>query len=576
MIDPGRTRLVALLSAAGSLAAIGLLLASPWRNDVAQPGPLSTNHAQLTDDCGACHVESADALQGLLHGLTATPVDVAQSKLCLDCHELGPHALVAHGWTPATLSELRAEPLTGVPLGDAGELACATCHQEHRGRTGTLTTLGDARCQTCHRERFDGLDAHPEFTSYPQRTKTNLGFDHVSHVLRHFPEDAERAPAACTSCHELDASGRHMPVRGYQETCAACHDTDVTGTAQVEGAGLAVLSLPALDTLTLDQRGVGIGHWPADAMITEAPLTAFLDLLLSGEEGLRRDLEVVRGLDLLDLSAAEDAELAAVARVAWGVKQLYGEIDRRGHGALLARLDPASRRRELLLGLPEDLFAEALAVWQPRLADELARHAAGEHVPTDATPPAEEPDPARDARHEAWVEAGGWYLSELDFVLRYRPAVHADGFLRAWIELAARRSEPLLAELTAPDAVGRCAKCHAVVETDDGPDVRWYGALGGNGERGLDRFSHVAHFASASDNACAGCHVLERTTEGFTDAFGARELGRFVGSFEPLLRASCQECHHPGGAPEGCLTCHAYHARGGRTRLPGASLEAVR
>ena len=44
---------------------------------------------------------------------------------------------------------------------------------------------------------------------------------------------------------------------------------------------------------------------------------------------------------------------------------------------------------------------------------------------------------ALSAEGEAWAEAGGWYRE--DFTLRYRPSGHADGFVRAWLDLKRKR-----------------------------------------------------------------------------------------------------------------------------------------
>ena len=584
MIPVGRMRSVAALCAAGSVAATGALMLSPWRADVAMPGPLSSNHASLAADCGACHAQSRRAVQAISHGLGVTALDARQTELCIACHAI-PAATGPHGWSYAEhpVADAGTRPLAG-----GGEnTQCATCHREHRGRSSDLKALDDGRCQVCHSEPFDGFANHPAFVSYPQREKTNLGLDHVSHLLRHFPEDRDgRAPEACTSCHALDPSGRHMPVRSYAETCSACHDADITGPGQVTGAGLAVLSLPALDTTSLAERGFGIGRWPADSRITEAPITPFLALLLSSDEELENDLDTLEGVDLLDLSGVEDEAFAAVVRLAWGVKELYANLARRGHAAVLERVPPvgvdapAPPAPDLLHRLPEDLVQRALDSWLPDLEGELARRAAGAEVPTDASPPDAEPDLDRDARHERWVETGGWFLSELDFVIRYRPAGHADGFLRSWIDLSGgigRRGRSLFDALTSPDAAGRCVKCHAVTTIGAGSVPSWEGAKGGFGRSGLDRFSHVAHFASPSDNACLACHVLERGARAdFVAAFLAHDRGAFVPSFLPMTTQTCAECHGEESADADCLTCHVYHVRRGEARLPSASLEAIR
>ncbi len=583
MIEAGATRGIGFLSGVASVAAVTLLLFSPWKDQIAVPGGLTSNHAALLDDCGACHAESNDAVQGLHHGWGVTELDRRQTALCNECHAFE-HATNPHGWGELVAG---AAP-SALPGGGLERVECATCHVEHGSRDNVLTALDDTRCQVCHAERFASFADHPAFTSYPQRRKTNVGFDHVAHLERYFLESESGAPDACTSCHQLDDAGRHMPVVGYDVSCASCHDEDVLGPGQVEGAGLAVLSLPALDTFTLQEREVGIGRWTADSMITEAPLTPFLAQLLAGDATVARDLETLRSLDLLDLADATDQELEAVARVAWAIKELFAELGRDGHAAVLARLglaDPPgfatrrSRGTDLLHRLPEDLVEHVTRAWLPGLEDELERRANGETIETDATPPDEEPDLAIDERHERWVATGGWFLSELDFVVRYRPSGHADAFLRAWIDHAGERhaSEPdLWEELTRPDAVGRCGKCHADLPTEQGGRaLAWTETPPSNGDRGLERFSHVAHFASASDNACLSCHVLAQDTPDFLANFLEPDPTVWTPSFDAIDKESCASCHFETGADASCLTCHVYHSRDETSRVPGASLRSL-
>ena len=581
---------IAFVSAIG---AAGLLLLSDLGAEAAMPGPLSSNHAPLRDNCAACHVESADAIQSVLHGLSTTRIDLGQSELCLECHDLGHDALFAHGWP------IERAPLTErarVPTGPGDEVACGMCHREHRGRHDSLTAIDDARCQACHAEPFESLeDGHPALTDYPYTHRLNLAFDHATHLRDHFPNheptNGASVPTACTACHALDPSGERMPVRGYDAMCAACHDDDIRGSSQIDGAGLAFLGLPALDTMTLEERGIAIGRWPADSMVTEVPMTPFLELLLSADPARAADLRRLESVDLLDLSSADDETLTAVERVAWDVKAIFEEVGRGGHSALLERLGRATGNEieleladSLLTRLPEDLFAEALRSWLPDLSLEMQRHRNGERVATDATIPiaasdSEPVDAESDRRREAWVRSGGWFLRDLDFEIRYRPGGHADSFLRAWTDLTAGNDDatrPLFDAITAPGAVGMCSKCHAIDEVDGDVSVRWRGTAAPREARELVRFSHVAHFASPSDNACLDCHELEIKTDGFFEAYAERDATQFVSAFRSIELDTCVRCHGDAGASPACLTCHSYHPRGPIGRLPSALLEAVR
>lgn len=72
--------------------------------------------------------------------------------------------------------------------------------------------------------------------------------------------------------------------------------------------------------------------------------------------------------------------------------------------------------------------------------------------------------PAGHAAAAVISAAGGWYRD--DFSLMYRPAGHGDGFFRTWLDASgAAESGParrLFTALTAPQAPGRCIKCHSV------------------------------------------------------------------------------------------------------------------
>ena len=72
--------------------------------------------------------------------------------------------------------------------------------------------------------------------------------------------------------------------------------------------------------------------------------------------------------------------------------------------------------------------------------------------------------------------------------------------------------------------------------------MQWNASVVVSESRGLDRFSHVAHFASPSDNACLTCHVLDRDAkEDFLTSFLQRDQHVFTPSFENMTKATCTE-----------------------------------
>lgn len=562
----GRLRWLALGSALATLAVWGAATsAAPERAPL--PGPLAAHHAPLRESCDACHAAAPDAVKSPAHGFVATALDLEQSERCLRCHALGEQPLAAHGWDRDELAvrSRRAsrvpEPFTGTPGGPQGELACSACHVEHRGARSSLTELGDERCQVCHAQPFEGLARHPGFDAYPHARRTRLIFDHRTHLDRHFRERAEEAPTRCTDCHRLDPAGERMPLVEYARSCAACHEDQILGSGQLGGVGTAVLALPALDTWSLE--GAELEVWPADSSISDQGLTPFLELLLDADPSLADDLAAWRRVDPLDLEDATAQERSSVERVAGAVRDLFGAIATGGHGALLERLPEPARAAtrhagDLLAGLPESLVREAIVRWLPELAG----------GPTSASEADFDPD--RDRAREAWASAGGWYRSELDFSLRYRPAGHADPFLRAWLELGAALGGSGFERLADEQAVGVCTKCHSVDREGERRRVNWTDAA--RDARDLTRFRHRPHLLSREDNACLECHRLRPRSEAYLEAFEGPDPSRFTSNFAELGVDACARCHEPGGAPAGCVDCHEYHAFRGLeapARLPG-------
>jgi hypothetical protein len=381
------------------------------------PGPLSAAH-QSVQDCAACHEQAEAGALGWLHAAFAgspAPGD-GDSRQCLTCHEPGAAPLQAHGAASADLAALTeaaraaspqtpgvqgggvraasltlAERLFGSPIepapGNGGELACATCHAEHAGTDHDSTALGNQPCQACHVTKFASFtNGHPAFEAYPYDRRTRINFDHDSHIRRHFPEsDPALAPKACASCHEPDGRGAQMLAGSFEQTCAACHAGEVRGESAAGTTGVAVFAVPGLDLESLRQREAGIGAWPE---LSDRPLTPFQKAILSGDPALEEALATFQQLDPLDLRDASDAEIRAVAEIAWSIKEITYDLIDRGPPILQARLArgldaevDAERVRALTGGLPLAAVRDAAQAWFPELATEVARHRAGQPVP---------------------------------------------------------------------------------------------------------------------------------------------------------------------------------------------------
>jgi hypothetical protein len=562
-----RKVLLVLGAVAGIATALfaGALLGSPLGPELAAPGPVSGAHATLVGDCGTCHAASPSALKGPLYGILESHTSLEESAKCGSCHALGEHALEPHGIAPASFQQAEKR---GLP-GDA-ELSCATCHHEHQGRDADLTALGSGRCQSCHANSFESIaDGHPEFGDYPYVRRLSIAFDHVSHVGRHFRGESQ-APATCMDCHTLSADGG-MSVQGFDATCGSCHAAEVAGHGRAESPGVPFLGLPAVDTLSLEEAGIFIGQWPADAEIAEGTLTPISAMLLAGDPRSAADVAAVSELDWLDLSEASDKELAAVGRVVWDLKSMLAEVAEGGHAAMQARFEGAlgepldqNDLAALVGSLSVSDLRGALDRWLPGLAEELQsrRRGVARRNSTNLT------EGGLDDSPEEWVTAGGWYRDDYSFTLYRRPCGHADPFLEAWTDLSVKvgtrsssqASTALFQAFTDPSGPGRCTKCHSIdaVPSENVAQVHW--REGGQRERkALVHFSHAPHVKLLDDEGCQKCHGFAEPADGFRDHYAQGDPTHFQPSFAPMEAETCASCHAPQVAGGDCLDCHAYH-----------------
>jgi len=370
------------------------------------PGPLSSVHTGIAD-CTSCHA-TVHAKGG--NWLTAAfgAVDVqSETTKCLTCHKLdaatanNPHGL-AVSVLAAMTKQASARPAQSRPaifdiqsalLGGAGygkdRVACATCHVEHNGHDVNLKDVFNETCQTCHMIQFSSLSkGHPEFTSFPYDRRTRIIFDHNSHFDRHFPKSADKQPPSlCTSCHvpSLRQNGRFMVSKPFEQMCSSCHLEQINGLSRASGPkGVVVFSVPGLDIETLHRRGIAIGAWPE---FSEAPLTPFTKSLLLLRGLALSDLTVFAKIDPLDLAKATDADLQAVARVAWANKELINDMIRSDPRALSEKLvtglsGKSDRQKaiQLFANLSRDVLEGMARDWLPNLAQEVVDHRAGKTV----------------------------------------------------------------------------------------------------------------------------------------------------------------------------------------------------
>lgn len=572
-----------------SCAGLVLLLATRAGREFASPGELSFAHSSSKSNCSDCHAAAGDG--AMVFAVTHPHSNDADSRLCLNCHTLGAHPFEPHGQASAALGALRSAhanrspstrpvslALSGVftgPPAAGASLQCSACHSEHRGKDHDLKKLSNLQCQTCHSIQFASLaGGHPEFAGYPFTRRTRIIFDHSSHLKTHFSNEQFKthAPNACTGCHEADHRGGMMLARPFEQSCAACHGDQIRGKGRATAPGIAFIRLPGLDLETLRKKNLSVGDWPEFA---EGGLTAFSELLLADDPIAKAAIEKLGKTDLLDLSRADEAAIKAAHQLGWAVKELchdlavkgQAELARRIRTNLGTRLDPDEVTRMTGLFSP-DVLDGAIKQWFPNLAAEVSAHRSGAKLPASAVKTQAVP-PAKGVKPEAWVESGGWYRSDSDYSILYRPGRHADEFLRSWLTLAADdarhrtngAARRVFAELASPKSPGVCTKCHSV-DANSAPVIHWHGSRPIAEAHPFTKFSHAAHFSLLDDRGCMTCHAANEAEKGYLEAFEknpGRDSRIFRSNFKPIQKDQCASCHTPRFAGDSCLLCHNYH-----------------
>ncbi len=340
-----RDRLAVLLGIVTALCLISAFVLAKGTQFL-MPGPLASAHGAI-ENCSSCHTKNGSGKLSWIHGLIAGD-PLADSKGCLGCHKMSNTAFNAHGASAEVLKR-STQRLTKVaaatPAPEAArvqnivfpassilarDVYCATCHQEHKGVNFDLNKISNEQCRSCHVVKFDSFDGHhPKFDNYPFNRRTRITYDHAGHFGKHFPEMEKKnptlgIPATCSSCHNSRADRRVMAVAPFEQTCSTCHLNQIIGKERASGPkGVAFLSVPGLDVRTLQEKKLDIGEWPE---ASEAPLTPFVKVMVARNERGRALIKAVDGLNLQDLSGAKDAQIKAVADLAWEIKGIFYKL----------------------------------------------------------------------------------------------------------------------------------------------------------------------------------------------------------------------------------------------------------
>ncbi|MCC6298192.1 MAG: hypothetical protein IT314_02760 [Anaerolineales bacterium] len=183
------TAIVTILVIAGYVYARGGLLYNPGPLNAQRGEALGgvTSHAETGGNCEACH--------------TAPWERATMADRCMDCHS----GIAAQMQDTASLH--------GKALRNSPDLACRSCHPEHRGADAPLTEMDEASFP--HEALGFSLQAH-------QLTSVNQPFacsDCHRQDIYTFAADA------CKNCHnEIESAFTVAHSAEYGDACLGCHD----------------------------------------------------------------------------------------------------------------------------------------------------------------------------------------------------------------------------------------------------------------------------------------------------------------------------------------------------------------
>ncbi len=220
-----------------------------WQPDMVwTSGPLSTAHAGLANNCGACHqtafVSVTDSACVACHTPDAVPNHAAADRM-------------AKGRLISTGFEANVHKGLNLPEG-----RCASCHKEHEGPQGALM-VAERFCTDCHTGLSSRLldtgiadvknwATHPQFKATvvkaasvtaprfervlmtrPPVEQSGLVYPHdvhlsatnsVANMVRKQGLASKDGALACNYCHVADSDGvRFRPIE-MEKNCGACHD----------------------------------------------------------------------------------------------------------------------------------------------------------------------------------------------------------------------------------------------------------------------------------------------------------------------------------------------------------------
>ena len=513
------------------------------RDSIIQAGELTGGHANFTSaaGCASCHTaHDEDAGDWFLAAFREEDM----TGQCVDCHTFGGDPRLGHNASFASKAQATE---------------CVMCHTEHKGENANIKVMSDSQCNVCHEQQISNFSTnHPPFSAaFPHDRRTSVQFDHSSHLSKHFTDQRyqERAPANCTSCHEVDTAARAVAPASFEKTCATCH------SETIRERELVVLRLPEFEENLIDRDAVTEACGPTleSWELLQENMAAMTEAIEAGDEVELAEEEEEEEYEAVSLEEGDPISAYLMGMTADDMES-YSEpmqefimrLVEEGPAPLAELVDEhagANVSPMLLSGLNTELVKRVACAWASNLEYEA---------------------PAENA-------LGGWHAEALE--LRYAPVGHADSVARAWIGFALASSVDedddnadnveALHEviLDRKEGIGACTKCHAISENEDGTSQAEWGYRPSQA-RPYTTYSHGAHITLLNpegvnlmdpENGCRTCHKMNADAA-YQEAFDQSDPHHFQSNFFPIEQGTCAQCHSEGQVQQDCQLCHVYHA----------------
>lgn len=538
-------------------------------DSIHNPGPVARAHAQIEQDCKACH--DGNGAKGYWLNVS--------DQACLKCHDGSLHHMnqkVADSHARVNKTSLimavKDDKHVGGAMGGAMSANCVSCHIEHRGHEA-LAGTSDQHCITCH-ENIDralqggvkresavrviafNMDDHPRFgrklsaagtesaSGDRQWTDpTRLRYNHKFHVEKIRRKGAPADLAAdlatdCVACHsafspQLDRTAadpdkkpappyntpkdapadwygssdtRFIKPVSFDAHCAACH----TQTAlPIPAKGWTLAGVTVKDTF---KDEFNVAHVDLSLVRSEV------------ESNLRKFMD-----SKTEYTATKPGE-PSTQPAAGG-----GGPAKRGPGA--PKPGPGGGAKPV---------------------DQAVKIAQADWLRIAATATAKRTNDLLKENTERYKAKGleGQSLAEPAAADEITPAVLADYYAAYVAVSSCIQCHDLAGNLPTVKGASEAVadRLHTVPTGVPKTPRRWFAS---------STFDHYAH----RQMDCRGCHAPAWTSEATENILTADIDGKYTGAAALNIAAageSCISCHHADnasakGAPANCVTCHEYH-----------------